>query len=460
MHRACLWIVAALLASNVVAREPCRITIRDQATQWPVPLVELRTTDQRRWVSDNAGVIAFDLEEAMGQPTWFSVRGHGYGVPPDGFGYEGVLLTPQPGGDLTVTVHRRILARRIGRLTGAGRFSESAKLGDPVPHDPTPNLLGCDSIQTAVHDGRLYWFWGDTTVRKYRLGIFHATGARSAVAPLARLEPPLQLALDYVADERGLPSAVAPMPGNGPTWLTGVVSLPDQHGQSRLVASYMKVEPPLTVYEWGLAVWDKSSQQFVRERVLWTKSEESPQPPPIPQGHAVFWDDGADKHWVLFGDPLPKLQCPANYESWRDPQHWRIVTPPESLGSFADQRAVRPHSGAIAWNQFRKRWVTIFMEQFGKPSAFGELWYAEARQPFGPWGKTIKVLTHDNYSFYNPTLHPQFVTGDSALLFFEGTYSATFTDHAEPTPGYDYNQILYRLDLDDPALSGVQLDEP
>ena len=27
-----------------------------------------------------------------------------------------------------------------------------------------------------------------------------------------------------------------------------------------------------------------------------------------------------------------------------------------------------------------------------------------------------------------------------------------FANKPEPTPRYDYNQILYRLDLDDPAL--------
>jgi hypothetical protein len=31
-----------------------------------------------------------------------------------------------------------------------------------------------------------------------------------------------------------------------------------------------------------------------------------------------------------------------------------------------------------------------------------------------------------------------------------------FADKPEPTPRYDYNQILYRLDLDDPKLKGAQ----
>jgi hypothetical protein len=96
------------------------------------------------------------------------------------------------------------------------------------------------------------------------------------------------------------------------------------------------------------------------------------------------------------------------------------------------------------------------MQAFGKPSAFGELWYAEAGTPTGPWGKAVKVLTHSNYTFYNPRLHPEFTPRESPILLFEGTYTADFADHPCPTPRYNYNQVLYRLDLDDPALSAAQ----
>jgi hypothetical protein len=64
----------------------------------------------------------------------------------------------------------------------------------------------------------------------------------------------------------------------------------------------------------------------------------------------------------------------------------------------------------------------------------------------------VKVLSHDNYTFYNPRLHLEFTPAGSPALFFEGTYTKEFADRPAPTPRYDYNQILYRLDLDDPAL--------
>jgi hypothetical protein len=39
------------------------------------------------------------------------------------------------------------------------------------------------------------------------------------------------------------------------------------------------------------------------------------------------------------------------------------------------------------------------------------------------------------------------------LIYFEGTYASTFSGNPEQTPRYDYNQIMYRFDLDDPRLT-------
>ena len=101
-HVACgllLSLAVGLPSDAASGLEPCRIEVRERGTGWPVPLVELRTTHQVRFVTDNAGVIAFDLPELMGRETWFDVIGHGYEVPKDGFGYRGVRLTPGAGQD-------------------------------------------------------------------------------------------------------------------------------------------------------------------------------------------------------------------------------------------------------------------------------------------------------------------------------------------------------------------------
>lgn len=448
-----LFLPFLLLATANGASPLCRIEVVDKGNGWPVPLVELRTTNHLRFVTDNAGVIAFDEPELMGTPTWFGVNGHGYEVAKDGFGMRGVRLTPEPGKTLRVEVNRVNVAKRMGRLTGAGLFAESHKLGSEREWRDS-GIHGSDSVQNAVHRGRLFWAWGDTLVPGYPLGIFDMTSATTAPRALDSLEPPLRLKLEYFTDDKGKPRGVAKMPGTGPTWVSGYVSLPDKNGTPHLVGTYVKIKPPMDAYESGLCVWNDDTQNFEQLRVLWTQSEAQPKPPPMPDGHPAFWKDGDGKEWLLFGNPLPTLRCPPTFEAWQDASTWEVLKPQAQL-TAADGTPVKPHSGSMAWNEYRKRWVTVFMESFGKPSVFGELWYAEADAPTGPWGPAVKVLTHDNYTFYNPRLHPEFTPPGSAVLFFEGTYTKEFAKHPEPTPRYDYNQILYRLDLDDPQLKAA-----
>jgi hypothetical protein len=445
---------AASLSPTAAAEPPpaCCMMVVEKESRWPVPLVELRTIHQVRFVTDNAGRIAFDLPELMGRETWFDVSGDGYQVPADGFGKRGVRVTPERGATITIEVNRTSIAKCLGRITGAGLFGESQKLRLEADWAES-GVLGCDSVQNAVHDGRLFWAWGDTSIARYPLGIFDMTSATTAARPLEKFEPPLRLKFNYFADDAGRPRGVAKMPGPGPTWLSGYVSLPDKTGASRLVATYMKIEQPMEPYEAGLCVWSDRAANFEHLRTVWTKSETAPKHPPMPQGHPVVVDGDDGKKWVLFGDPFPKLRCRATFEAWQDPASWEKLAPPESVRSWPDGKAIKASSGSIAWNAYRKRWVTIFMQVFGAPSAFGEIWYAEADSAYGPWGPAVKVLSHKNYAFYNPRLHSEFTPADSPILLFEGTHSQTFANHPEPTPRYDYNQILYRLDLDDRKLA-------
>ncbi len=441
--------------ASTEAAEPCRIEVVEKGSGWPVPLVELRTTHQVRLVTDNAGLLALDQPELMNREVWFDCLSPGYEVPADGFGFHGLRLRPEPGKTLRVEVIRTSVAKRLGRLTGAGIFAESEKLGGDLDW-PESGVFGCDSVQNAVHRGKLFWAWGDTTMPHYPLGIFHMSSATTSVRPLESFEPPTRLTFDYFTNSKGVPCGVAEMPGSGPTWLSGYVSLPDAGGVPRLVATYVKIKPPLEAYETGLCVWNDSTSRFEQHRVLWTKSEGAAKEPPAPSGHPAFWKDPQGKEWVLFGNPLPTLRCPATFEAWQDSSVWEVLRPQESLVSAHDGKPVKPHSGSIAWNAFRKRWVTVLMESFGRPSMLGEIWYAEADQPTGPWGKAVKVLSHDNYSFYNPRLHPEITPEGSPILLFEGTYTIFLIKAPRPTPRYDYNQILYRLDLDDPKLAGAQ----
>src|SRR5262249_5999692 len=68
------------------------------------------------------------------------------------------------------------------------------------------------------------------------------------------------------------------------------------------------------------------------------------------------------------------------------------------------------------------------------------------------WVYARKVVTHEKYSFYNPKHHSEFDKEGGRVIFFEGTYTASFSGNTDPTPRYDYNQVMYKLDLSDPRL--------
>jgi hypothetical protein len=454
-----LLLFAGLFAVRIATAAPFQIEVVDKESHWPVPMVELRTTHMVKFVTDNAGRVAFDLPELMGQEVWLDVSSDGYEMPADGFGNRGVRVTPVSGKSEKVEVVRTSIAKRLGRITGAGLFAESQKLG--LERDwRESGIVGSDSVQNAVHNGKLHWSWGDTWVARYPLGIFDSTGATTPIRPLTKFEPPLQLSLNYFVDVEKKPRGIAKMPGKGPTWLGGYASLPDKSGRERLVATYVKITPPLEAYETGLCVWNDAKEEFEKLRVLWTQSDAEKKHPPLPQGHSVTIDGDDGKRVVLFGNPLPVHSCPATFEAWQDPSNWKMLKPQEEFVSASDGKPVKPAAGSIAWNAYRKRWVTVFQQFFGNPSGFGEIWYAEADSPYGPWGPAVKVLSHRNYSFYNPALHPEFTPAESPILLFEGTHSTTFADRPEPTPRYEYNQIMYRLDLDDPKLTPAQLKTP
>lgn len=435
----------------VSSAAPCRIEVVDKSCGWPVPLVELQTLHGVRFVTDNAGVIAFDLPELMGQETWFTVKSDGYEIKKDGFGYAGVRFTPEPGQTHRVEVERNIIARRLGRITGGGLFGESQKTGAEQSW-PESGILGQDSVQNTVYHGKLFWIWGDTIMPRYPLGLYGSPGATTSPQPLASFEPPLRLPLDYFRDVKGLPKNLADMPGDGPTWITALVSLPDAQGHEHLVTTCSKDQGLAHIYSQGLATWDDAAESFKLLRSVWRESSTTPHPPLIPDGHAVKFTDGAGKPWVLFCNPFPMMRCPATFESWQDAHSWEPLAPPKRLQAAGSGENVRPQSGSMAWNSWRKRWVSVFVQMEGKPSFLGEVWYAEARAPTGPWGPAVKILTHDNYTFYNPSLHPEFTPENSPVLLFEGTYTSTFARNPLKTPRYDYNQILYRLDLEDPRL--------
>ncbi|MCA9016995.1 MAG: hypothetical protein KDA77_16805, partial [Planctomycetaceae bacterium] len=122
------------------------------------------------------------------------------------------------------------------------------------------------------------------------------------------------------------------------------------------------------------------------------------------------------------------------------------------LRDIETKQTIQIHNSSVAWNPYRKKWTMIASQKFGT-SVLGEIWYSEAESPLGPWKWARKVVTHDKYSFYNPKQHPMFAEENGRLIYFEGTYTTLFSGNEVKTPRYDYNQIMYQLDLSDPRLA-------
>ncbi len=127
--------LATLQAFGPAARagQPFAIEVVDASTGRGVPLIELRTVNEIRPVTDSAGLVAFDEPGLMGRSVYFHVRGHGYELAPDGFGNRGRALDVAAGGSARIEVRRVNIAERLYRVTGGGIYRDSLLLGRQPP---------------------------------------------------------------------------------------------------------------------------------------------------------------------------------------------------------------------------------------------------------------------------------------------------------------------------------------
>ena len=472
------------------------IRVVDAETGRGVPLVELETVNHLRFYTDSNGTVAFREPGLMDRQIFFHLRSHGYEYPKDDFGYRGVRLKTTPGTEAVLKLKRLNIAERLYRVTGAGIYRDSRLLGRSAPiEQPLLNgmVFGSDSVVTAVYRGKLHWFWGDTNRPSYPLGNFHVPFATSLLPGQGGLDPGLGVNLTYAVGKNGFAKEAAKMPGKGPTWIDGLVVLPDKNRQSRLLAQYVKIKAPLAVYERGVVQFDDERQQF-GHRATFQKDA-----PLYPHGHPFLHRAADGREYVYFAGGMPLVRVRASLASYLDPSQYETYTfLPAGSGSdvqrnpdgslkfkwrggqpkldhrqvnklIAEKRIragespvhlidietgkpVLTQHGSVYWNDHRQRWVMVISQSFGS-SILGEIWFAEAARPEGPWAYARKIVTHDDYSFYNPKQHPYFAKDGGSTLFFEATYTSTFSGNKHPTPLYDYNQVMYRLELDDPRLN-------
>lgn len=493
-----LFMVLVNLPTVSLAAEYFQIQVIDRETKRGIPLVELKTVNQIQYVTDSNGVVAFSEPGLMDQDVYFFIQSHGYTYPQDGFGFTGKKIRIQPGGTAVIELQRVNIARRLYRITGEGIYRDSLLTGVPVPIEkPVLNgrVLGSDSVVNTLYKNKVYWFWGDTNKPAYPLGNFDVPGAVSELPSRGGLPIQQGVNLNYFLDETGFAKPTCDMPGKGPTWIDALVTLKDASGRERLFAKYVKVDAPLTIYERGLVEFNDELKQFAQRKVFDFDA------PLFPVGHPVKYEMEGNEY-VLFGLASPLIRVPATPEALADLSQyetytylksgmkdgkarvdrdaagalryrWRKAVPvlsPELEQEYitrhwiyADEAffnvrdietgdSITIHNSSVAWNPYRKKWTMIASQKNGT-SMLGEIWYSEAEHPFGPCKRARKIVTHHKYSFYNPKQHPLFAEANGRLIYFEGTYTTLFSGNEVKTPRYDYNQIMYQLDLADPRLA-------
>jgi len=482
-----------------------KIQVVDRQTGRGVPLVELRTTNNIRYFTDSNGIVAFYEPGLMDREVFFFVESHGYEFPKDGFGFRGTRLKISRGGSTVIKIDRLNIAERLYRITGQGIYRDSILTGHPVPlQNPVLNgqVMGQDSVLTCIYHGRLFWMWGDTQRPSYPLGHFAMAGAVSSLPGQGGLDPAIGVNLEYYVDKNGFSRPLCRLKERGLVWLDGLITVKDNKGRERMAAKFARLKNLGEVLERGLVVFNDATQSFeplVRSGVEFLPYSNS--------GHA-FGVNVERRKYYYFAVPFPlavRMRVRAEWDDVIDANCYEVLTalkPKKSVAQPAARldlgesekphrwicfrelmgddvsvktsvieslkketknvhlydiesgREISPHGGTVYFNSYRQRWISIFVQQFGESSFLGEVWYAEADTPVGPWAYTRKIVTHNKYSFYNPKQHTFFDKDGGRTIFFEGTYTFTFSGSLEnATPRYNYNQIMYRLNLDDPRLA-------
>jgi hypothetical protein len=429
-RRRALLLAIAITAATTLAAPGDYFVVRvtDEATGRGVPLMELKLPNEVKYYTDSAGIAALHEPSFASRKVFVQIAGHGYQ-----YAKEGVALTLKAGGRTEIKVRRTMIAERLYRLTGEGIYRDSVFAGLPAPiHEPmlgAGQVLGQDTADATPYRGKLYWIWGDTIGPNF--WNFSVTGATSELSGHGGLDPSVGIDYHYFTNRDGRVAPMLKLAEKGLVWIEGLFTATDPEGRERLLATYTRQDGLKPPDECGVARFDDASERFA----AWFRypcQKESHH-----SSHPFRFRENGREYWYLY----PWLRVPNTWAAIQDFSQW-------------ERREVKlpPHGNrvaSVAWNEYRKRFL-LFLDYSG------EVWYAEAERPEGPYGEAVRVVQHNHYNFYNVVHHPFFDQDGGRIIYFEGTYTDAFSDAKEKTPRYNYNQIMYRMHLDDPRLKAAQ----
>lgn len=485
-------LLTLVCASALYGQQHFALQIVDAQSGRGLPLAKLQAGSQI-YYTDSNGFLALDAPALLNRNVTFFLSSYGYAA-------TTLTVHTTPGESQLSMMNRQQRAERLYRVTGKGIYQETVALGltAPIEHPLiNANVKGQDSVQAVVYKDEIHWFWGDT-LYEVGFGNFRTAGAVSQLPGQGGLAPSVGVDFDYFVDGGGSAREMMPLAQPGPVWIDGLFTITDNTGQERLLTHYSRRDPNNALgaqVEHGLARYNDSLDLFQRFQTYPLNA------PIVARGHS-FERTVDGQEYIYFSESYPTIRVKKNWNDVTTPAAWEAFTPlqensrynvanppldldeqgkpvfgwkkntdplstemfeelvgnghlgrdesPFRMKDYDNGDVVRIHRSSIYWNNYRNSWVMIGNEFFGD-SLLGEVYFSEAPTPEGPWEKGIKIVTHhasaENYTFYNPKQHPFFAEENGRIIYFEGTYAETFSGNPTPTPLYDYNQMMYRLDL-------------
>lgn len=494
-----MFLVLLFAARFASAATPYWVRIVDTDTNRGVPLVQLTTPDSVNYWTDSNGFAVIEDQALQGRDVPFKIHSDGYVFEQKVLGEPGMTLHVQAGNYDELKIKRLDIAERLYRVTGAGIYRDTvlAGLKPPIAHPLLDaNVTGQDTNIATVYQGKIFWCWGDTDGEPRSNGKKEFNGkttcATSELPGKGGLDPSVGVNLNYFTKADGFVRGMVPIEEPGLVWIEGLFTAKDEQGRERLLATYTRGQlgNAKVVAECGLVEFNDSKGEFevVAKRPLRHHYSSHPFYAKVNGKNYLYlfpvqripanwksildastWESytclqpGAKldvEHPQLERDASGKLVCgwKRNAE-WIDPAVERklvergFIDKEDAVFPLIDVDTGKPTNariGSVSWNPYRKKWIMIAKDG-------GAVYYSEADNPKGPWLMAKQILTLAPYRFYNPLTHPFFDQDGGRIIYLEGTFTAKLSAAKVEVQRYNYNNIMYELDLSDPRLEAARV---
>ena len=464
-----------------------KIKVIDDETGRGIPMVGFIPLSQQKYYTDSNGLIAFNEPGLMNETVYFEIKCEGYQYAMGKDGKRAVSLHCKPGDSTVVKMTRTNVAERLYRSTGLGIYKDSYLLEEDIPLEKSllnGKVLGQDSNLATIYKDEVFWVWGDSFLPPEYHGNFSVAAATTPFPKNGGLDPELGMNYLYFENENGASKSMINLEDPGYVWFDWLINIKDKKGDEQLVVKYANVNSFFLNYERGVAVFNDDKNIFERYKEVekWMPDFhrcEHPFKAKVENKAYVYLTNEFNFQRVV--PHLDSLANPKKYEtftclregtsfnletiqldrkkdgslnySWKKNTDYINLERQNQLIKSGEieiseawihledvETANKPYfgRGSIFYNDYRKKWGLI--------TGATDTWYAEADTPLGPWVYAKKIAEHLSF-LYNPTQHPFLDKDNGKTVFFEGTFTKFFSDE-EKVPYYDYNQIMYKLSLE------------